>query len=96
MTTPVISRVVLKIGGLEVSMTVDEAKELMRLLQDTFGEKEEKIRYIPYPVHDPPPVVIERDPWPYQPWRITWTSTAVPDQPYYGDTMNITYTNKTT
>lgn len=34
-----IERFVLMIGGKEISLSVDEARELMRVLMDTFGVK---------------------------------------------------------
>ena len=65
-----ISRVVIDIGGKEIELSLDEAKELKDILNETFGNKQEPI-YIPspYPVYEP---------WRYrhwEPYRITCGNT---------------------
>lgn len=61
-----IARFVLTIGDKEISLSVDEARELMRVLMDTFGEK----ATVKYPAD--PYRVIKVDPgWPSDP-RFPW------------------------
>ncbi len=73
-----ISKLNIKIGKKEISLTLEEAKELQEILNDTFGEQ--KTMCIPsYPVIIPPsPVIIKRSVIKeYQPWRrwdVTWTA----------------------
>lgn len=60
-----IKKVVINIGGKELNLTVEEAKELRDLLNGTFGEKE--TIYIPqYPVYPDNPYY----PWRY--WKVDW------------------------
>lgn len=69
-----ISKLNLKIGKKDVSLTLEEAKELQRILNDTFGEQK-----IVYPVIVPSaPVIIKRiiecpDVRPWRRWDVTWT-----------------------
>ena len=42
-----VSKIVLKLDGKEVELTIKQAMELKKILNDTFPEKETK--YIPYP-----------------------------------------------
>ncbi len=65
-----ISKLNVKIGKRkEISLTLEEAKELQRILNDTFGEQK-----IVYPVIIPPsPVIIERPIRPWRYWGVTWT-----------------------
>jgi hypothetical protein len=86
-----INKVVLKIGEKEVNLSVDDAKELMRLLMDTFGEKETKVITIPQ--------IIEREVYPweihyippyyYPPWKVTWGGTTAG----YSTGTSITFQN---
>lgn len=70
-----LKRIVLKTSeGKEVSLTLEEAKELSDQLSELFGPK-----YVPYQ-----PVIIDRY---YPPWKkyyepyITWTSSALATAP---------------
>ena len=70
-----ISKINIKIGKKEISLTLDKAKELQDILDKTFG----KTFYVEgtpqiimsYPVC-PSPVY----PVPYKDWEITWKGTA--------------------
>lgn len=65
-----VQKIVIQIGKKEVSLTVGEAKELQKILDETFGKKE--IVYIPS--H---PVVIERPIYPpYRWWRVRYEDNA--------------------
>lgn len=77
-----IEKIVLKIGDKEISLSISEAKQLLGVLYDMFGEK----ATVQYP--EDPYRVIKVDPgWPYDPrypwerFRITWldgeTTTGV-------------------
>ncbi len=62
-----ISKLNVKIGKKEVSLTIEEAKELQKILNDTFGEQ--KTVFVPSSS-----IIIERpviSPWKY--WGVTWT-----------------------
>ena len=69
-----IAKINIKMGKKKVSLSVEEAKELRDLLNDTFGEQ--KAIFMPSS-----PIIIDR---PYHPWRywgvdyttpsVTWTS----------------------
>ena len=76
-----IKKVVLEVGGKEIQLTIEEAKELQELLNKTFGENKNTITIpCPYPVY------------PDYPWRLWRVTCAVSSQnvPISG-----TYTNKT-
>jgi len=61
-----VQKIVIQIGKKEVSLTIGEAKELQKILDETFGKKE--IVYIPS--H---PVVIERPIYPpYRWWQVRY------------------------
>lgn len=65
---PSIEKVVIKIGDQEIPLSLEEAKELQAILNETFPKKEKE--YIPYPS----PIVI--NPWrPYYPFdtHVYWT-----------------------
>lgn len=71
-----ISKVNIKVNDKEILFTLDEAKELQKILNETFGE--EKVSFVPY---SPPAVIIERErPWrqtlPYWTIDYTWTGTT--------------------
>ena len=55
-----VSKIVLKLDGKEVELTIKQAMELKKLLNDTFPDKVVK-EYIPYPVTPTPPYI------PYKP-----------------------------
>ena len=64
-----IKKIVLDLGGKEVTLTLEQAKKLHELLDELCGEK--KTEYVPYPVR-----------YPYWDWRRpywhdgpTWTSS---------------------
>ena len=61
-----VERIVIKIGDKEHEFSMEEAKELQKLLNDLLGEKE--VIYIPYsqPVIYPQPVYVE--PYRYIPY----------------------------
>ena len=54
-----VEKVVLKIGDKEISLSIEEAKQLKGILSDLFGKKE--IQYTPYPV-------VEKIPYYPRPW----------------------------
>ena len=64
-----IKKIVLKIGKSEINLTVDEAKELMKLLMETFGEKEpikyfERVPWYPYyPYYEYHPLTLTTGGW---------------------------------
>lgn len=69
-----ISKLNVKIGKKEISLTLEEAKELQKILNETFGEQ--KTMIIPLS-----PVIIERirerpviEKYPWRHWDITWTA----------------------
>jgi hypothetical protein len=59
-----IKKVILQIGDKEISVTVEEAKELMELLNKTFSNEKMKIEYVPYYPY----------PYVYPNPQITWTT----------------------
>lgn len=64
-----VKKVVLKIGDKEIGLSVDEAKELTKLLMDTFGEKEpikyyERVPWYPYyPYYEYHPITFTSGDW---------------------------------
>ena len=65
-----VSKIVVKMGKKEVELTLEEAKELQELLNDTFGKKETV--YIPGS-----PIYIERPyHWTYPRWEVTYGNTS--------------------
>lgn len=58
-------KIVLEINGKEISLSLEEAKELKRILEDAFVDKKE---YVPW----------HYNPWPTYP-LITYTSTTSAD-----------------
>lgn len=68
-----IKKVVVKIGDKEISLSLDEAKELQDILNRTFGT--EKTVFVPSA-----PVIIERPWYPTYPhWSVTCDSTEYRD-----------------
>jgi hypothetical protein len=62
-----IKKVVIKIKDIELSLTIDEARALKKILNDAFGDKE--TIYVPtYPIYPTYPTI------PWQPWIITYTT----------------------
>lgn len=59
-----IERVIISIGKKEIPLTLEEAKELMEILNNTFGKKEIVI--------SPSPIIIER-PYTYPHWTLTYS-----------------------
>lgn len=73
-----VDKIIIDVGnGLAMNLTLDQAEELLKILSDLFGKKEQKIVYIqqPYPVY----------PWRY--WGITWND-ASPLQLGHPDVVN--------
>lgn len=71
-----IEKVKLVVGKKEIELSLDEAMELMKLLDDTFGTKETIINIpnIPQPYVYPYP---NDYPWmPYKIWCTTYTNTT--------------------
>lgn len=69
--------VIVKIGDKEISLSLDEAKELQDILNRTFGT--EKTVFVPSA-----PVIIERPWYPTYPhWSVTCDSTEYPDTQNY-------------
>jgi len=65
-----IKNIAIKIGNKEVTLSLDEAKELQDILNRTFGQKETV--FVPSA-----PVIIERPWYPNYPhWYITYDSTS--------------------
>lgn len=62
-----VSKIVVKMGDVSVELSLEEARELQRLLNDTFGKQVYIPTVIPYPVY----------PQPYRYWDrfITWDGT---------------------
>lgn len=54
-----VKEIVLQLGKKEVSLTIDQAKKLMELLNETFGKKVEHVHH-----HD----TVYRDRYPYWNW----------------------------
>lgn len=66
-------KVVLKLDGKNVELTIKQAMELKELLNNTFPDKE--IKYIPsYPYY--PPIYINYPKKRWNDWQITWTGNA--------------------
>ena len=76
-----ITTINIKMGEQEVSLSIEQAKELQSLLNETFPEPKETIKYIPGPVIER---IIERKPYRY--WYPCWGTT----------TLGTTYSNDTT
>ncbi len=79
---PTIKKIVLTIGGKDLELSLDEAKELRDILHDTFPESSTERTIIPY--------------WPYWYWwtekrpncdTITWTSTGSNWKVSYNDSV---------
>ena len=74
----VVSKIVLKLDGKEVELTIKHAMELKKLLNDTFPGKEKE--YIPYPVT---PYIMPYYVEPY-PYRKRWNDWEI----YCGDIID--------
>lgn len=67
-----VSTVRIKIGDTEVDMTLDQARDLNKTLNDLFGEKP---GFVPIPQPNPvpqQPIIIDR--WPSSPW---WSQPVI-------------------
>lgn len=67
-----VSKIKIEIGENEFELTLEQARELRDLLEDTFG----KTIYQPYPITNP--IIVERPIYtrPYRYWEPTWTYTS--------------------
>mgnify|MGYP001442225007 CR=1 FL=1 len=91
-----VERIVIKIGDKKHEFSMEEAKELQKLLNDLLGEKE--VIYIPYsqPVYVEPhryipyPYITPTVPNPYSPWIITRGTSDDPTR-YAFPTVICTY-----
>jgi hypothetical protein len=62
-----ISKIVVKMGDREQTLTIAQARELQEALNSLFGGPKEIVKTVPYPVYPKPY-------WPYrEPW-ITWAN----------------------
>jgi hypothetical protein len=73
-----ISNIVIQIADKKIELTLEQAKELQKILDDTFGSKE--VTYIPHQ-----PIIIDRYHPPYRSpwWEVTYSSlggTGAPQQ----------------
>lgn len=74
-----VSKIILEVGSKEIELSIEEAKELKRILGDLFNVKE--IQFIP-----PSPIIIERyNRWHYQPYEI-WCGYQTNDAVYLSNT----------
>ena len=78
-----IEKIVLEIGGKKIELTLEEAKSLMNILADAFGDKTKIME-------------IERDRWypyryPY--WTITWCGTDAVTSQTDGGVMQCSLTS---
>jgi len=73
-----IERIQLVIGEKKIELSLAEARELLNILADTFGEKEPVMRAIPYPYpYHYPHIWYEPYSKPYiGPWTVTCNSTT--------------------
>jgi hypothetical protein len=75
MAKTAITKIVVKMGDREQTLTVEQARELQEALNTLFGGPKEIVKTIPYPVY-------QRPFWPYrEPYYITWTAPRIGDYP---------------
>ena len=72
MSNTEISKIVLTVGEKEFELSLKEAHELKKILNDTFPDKE--IQFIPSTI--PTPIYIESPNHPYRPYEIWFGSTS--------------------
>ena len=60
-----VSNISIKIGKNKITLTLDEAKELKELLNETFGDKETVYIPQPYPIYERP--------WRWEYWDVYYT-----------------------
>jgi len=85
-----VEKINIKVGDIEISLPLKEAKELQKLLNDLFGDKETiyvPVPYvipsqpIPYPYYVPYPHYVPYPTYPTNPYPVwvvntTWTGTS--------------------
>lgn len=93
MATVEVKKVSIKIGKKEIELSLEEAKELKQVLNDTFGK--ERVVTVPSS-----PIIIERPvrrPWPYYPQPYIYWSIKYSDNTMYvsnvGEGTSVTYTD---
>jgi len=74
-----VSNINIKIGKKEVTLTLEEAKELRELLNETFGDKETMYVPNPYPVY---PIWERPCRWYY--WDVTYHTTNTDGENTWG------------
>lgn len=68
-----IDKINIQIGEQEIPLTLDQAKELQQLLNDTFGL--DKVYRPGYPIYTERPVCPRGLPYSPYPYRVTYTDT---------------------
>ena len=78
-----IKKIVIRIGDKEATLTPEDAKELMEVLEGLMGKKEVVKEYIAYPIYVPPVVSTPYIPW----WGVNtiWSSGEI------GNGVDVTY-----
>ena len=84
-----VKKIEINIGKQKIELTLDEARELRDLLNDTFGEQ--KTIYVPGA-----PVIIERPYYPYRYWTVTCepASTSAATAPQSSTTVVYSLANQ--
>jgi hypothetical protein len=69
--------------GKEISLSIDEAKELHDQLHELFGKKETVF----VSSHSAAPIIIERDRYPWRDYRPFWATTTDRNTPTYAPSV---------
>ena len=80
-----VEKIVLKVGDKKIELSVEDAKDLHKILGDLVGDKIVINSPLPCPCPSPSPWIYPVYTKPWDNWEITWEDS--------GDTASITYTN---
>ena len=67
-----VSGVRIKVGDVDIEMSLKQAKELYEMLEDLFGKEVRYVRDIQYVPYYPRP-------YPWRDWTVTWGNTSTSD-----------------